>query len=263
MVPESRSSSERYGRLSAAAAKLAAIDEERRLYERWFRPGGLEAFCWEACRTRDEHDAEHSIKPLPDLDFLHLFFRLCQSERWLNVAKSRQVFMTWATYVYALWRILARPNQAIALIPKKQADGERHVEGRIKETLWFYLPEWLKRQYTIAPIKGTFHVTSRLDFDRKLVPWSSFLVVYPQGAEQLRSFTHSVVIGDEVAHQRGHAEWWRAAVPTVQTRAGRGGQIIQLSSAKRGSFFQAQLGPTIRDAVRAARDREVLRHAAA
>lgn len=231
-------------RAAATSRALAQLEEQQRLYARWFRPGGLEAFCWEACRTKDEHDTVSPIKPLPDLEFLRLFFRLVQSERVLFVAKSRQVFVSWATFVYMLWRVLAAPHQSIALIPKKQEDGQNHVEDRLKHTLWANLPEWLRARYTIAAIKGGFNVTHR---DGE--PWGSFVVVYPQGAEQLRSYTHSVIVGDEVAHQRGHQAWWRAAIPTVQERGGKAGQIIQISSARRGSYFEKQLGPKLRDAV--------------
>lgn len=237
------------------ARQSAELLRQQALYDRWFSTGGLEAFCWEACRTKDEHDFERSIKPLPDVEFLHFMFKLFQSERWINIAKSRQVFCTWAVFIYSLWRILARPNQTIALIPKKQQDGERHIEDRLKNTLWQNLPGWLKDRYTIAPLKGSFHVLAGPPQPNLPTgePWGSFLVCYPQGADQLRGATHSVVIGDEVAHQPGHAEWWKAAIPTIQERGGKGGQIIQLSSAKRGSFFQKQLTDRVRDAVKLAK----------
>ena len=249
-------------------------------YPRWFPPmsaipqddrkrsevlmRALVRFIREACRTLDEHagDDEESIKPIPldEMPYLYTYFGLCVSERKIIVPKSRQIMMTWATFCYVLWRMLFRPHQKWAWIPKKQEDGERHVEERLKKVLWGHLPEWLTSDFVVSRTKGHLVLES---YQGKI--WNSQLLVYPQGSDQTRQYTHSGVVVDEAAHQPKLETMWRGMVPTTHARGragsgrGRAGQIFLISSARKGSYMQRLCGPELREAVR--RCREPLRAA--
>lgn len=228
---------------------------ERTQYERWFAPTpeALAAFCFEACKTVDQHDKLNPLKPLPDLDFIRFFFWLCCTYNFVNVPKSRQVFMTWCAFVYALWRMLAMPRQLIGLVPKKEEDGLDHIQNRLRRTLFGNLPPWLQSLYVVAEPKGELHLTHMWTPDG-LVEWDSRIVAYAKGADQVRSFTHSLLIGDEVSFQPKHSEWFHAALATTQGRGEHEGQILQLSSATRDCFFHKQVHPAmVREAVRLAK----------
>lgn len=160
-------------------------------------------------------------------------------------------------FIYALWRVMKDPGQIVGLVQKKSDDGARHIEERLKQVMWWHLPPWLKALYTVAPIKGTFNLTHATVRGR-LEPWGSYMTAYPKGAEQLRSFVHSLLIGDEVCFQPDHEAWWTAAVPTIQARGRHRGQVIQMSSAAPDSFFEKQCADKnparLRRAVRLARE---------
>jgi len=250
-------------------------------YPRWFPPKSaipkdhdarvevlltaLVRFVQEGCRTLDEHadDDEEAIRPIPleEMPYLYTYLGLCVSERKIIVPKSRQIMMTWVTFCYVLWRMLFRPFQKYAWIPKKEEDGHRHVEERLKTILWGFLPEWLTSQFTVAKVKGHFVLET---FQGKL--WNSQLLVYPQGSDQTRQYTHSGVIVDEAAHQIKLDEMWKGMVPTTHVRGAhlnqqkktttgsRAGQIFLISSAKKGSYMQKLCGPELREAVRRAKE---------
>ena len=210
----------------------------------------IEAFAREVVRTVDEKDPQTPIKPLPidELQYLRIFIYLFVRERLLMVPKSRQILITWITFICILWRLMKYPYQKWALVPKKAQDGIAHIEDRIKNVLWNYLPRWLTSQYSVAAVKGTFHITHF-----RGQPWNSWLTVYPQGADQLRQFTHSGIFGDEVAFQRLFRQWWKAAVPTIGGRRGHAGQVVLVSSASKGSYFEELLGGELIEAVQYAR----------
>ena len=220
-------------------------DEERKALE----VPALRAFCAQGCRTVDEHDPDEPIKALPldELQYLIIFMWLFATERLYMIPKSRQIMITWIAFICILWRLMKNPFQKWALVPKKKDDGMAHIEDRIKNVLWWNLPKWLTSQYTIARIKGTFHITHF-----RGQPWNSWLTVYPQGADQLRQFTHSGVFGDEVAFQRLMRDWWKAAMPTVGGRKGKHGQVVLVSSARKGAYFEKLCGKQLHEAVKMA-----------
>lgn len=214
----------------------------------------LLAFALEACKTLDEHDEVTPIKaiPLDELEYLPIYFELLLRNRIVIAPKSRQIMITWATFIYVLWRLLRAPRRKWALVPKKKEDGEQHVEDRLKFTLWAHLPDFLRGQYQIEPVKNMFHVTHF-----RGVAWRSQLLVYPQGADQLRQYTHSGIIWDEAAHQPKMQDAWKGAAPTIQGRGGKRGQVIVISSAKRGSYMQRLAGKPLQEAIKVARYGEV------
>ena len=253
--------------MSLKAARARLLQEEKTL-ERWFPTRrsdridtearvavefpALMSFAEQACKTEDEHDEVHPVKPLPinELEYLPIYFELLLRNRIVISPKSRQIMITWATFIYVLWRLLYHPRRKWALVPKKKEDGEIHVEDRMKATLWEHLPDFVKRTYTRDNIKNSFHITHR-----RGVPWRSQLLVYPQGADQLRQYTHSGIIWDEAAHQPKMQDAWKGAAPTILGRGGIRGQVIVISSAKRGSYMQAMCGKPLSNAIATARER--------
>lgn len=239
---------------------------EAELYPRWFPPViededperkavrkqiALQRFAAEACRTIDELDDEKALKPFPvgDFEYIRIYFGLLCRENRINVAKSRQLMFTWATLIYVLWCVLRQPYQRWAWITKKEEDGHAHIEQRLKDGIWENMPEWLTSRYGIKKAKGHFIIDT---FDGK--PWRSQIVVFPQGADQLRQYTLSGFVVDEAAFQRLLGEMMRGMMPTtIGRKKKKSGQGIVISSAKRGSHFHQMLGPDIMTAVKYAK----------
>jgi hypothetical protein len=236
---------------------------DKKALERWFPSkvpknaeerfdleyAALIAFAKEAVKTVDEHDQYVPMKALPldELQYLYVYFAMLLKEHRIAVSKSRQILASWATYVYAYWRLLRYRGQKGALVPKKKEDGESHIEERMK-LLLENSPKFLRDLIEIAPLKGAFVI---LRF--RGVPWNSRLYSYPQGAPQLRQHVFSFIIWDEAAHQPKMADSWQAAAPTIQGRGGLRGQVILISSAKPRSYMKEMLGADLKQAVGVAR----------
>jgi len=241
------------------------IASQRASRERWFpttpwatreeriviEARAFEAFLREAVKTKDEHDPENPIKPLPldELPYLIIHARLLVSERIYVVPKSRQMEITWVTLAYLCWRCLRFPYQKWAYVPQTKEDGEDHVEDRLKVSIWEHLPPWLTKDFKLAEVQGHFYLSH---FKGKR--WNSRVIAYPMGAGKLRGKTHSGIVYDEAAHQKDLQAKWKGSTATIQARKGFSGQVILLSSAERGSFFETICGPElVREAARIAR----------
>lgn len=222
--------------------------------ERWFPPTyprdpaerlkvrqeAQRRYVFEAVKTVDEHEQTASpLKPLPRLPHLEMWLDLMLSERILLDPKSRQNFMTWGTLAGLSWRIGERPRVNIGYVTKKLEDGQRHVESRLKSAIWMSLPEYVRDQFQVADHKGALHLVEKR-IGSKWVPWNSRIIAFPQGADQLRSETFTIVFWDEIAYCCT-PEAWRAVAPTIMVRGDSFGQLIGVSSVRRGSFFNATL----------------------
>jgi len=206
-------------------------------------------------KTKDEHDLEQPVKPMPDklymratLDTLLVSGGLLEvkdaiwaeragfSQEWLEacansglcfIEKSRQVMVSWLVCAYLLWRAKYRDHQLILVQSKKEDDAaalvfvkEPHF-GRMSfmET---HLPKHL--QTVLFPRGGSY---CRLFF-----PNSSQIWGIPEGGDIIRSQTPSVVFSDEAAFQPEFGNAYTAALPCIKG----GGQFIAASSANPGAF---------------------------
>lgn len=210
----------------------------------------LEAYCREACYTIDELDPDAPIKHLPfdELPFLSIYLSLLVREDRVYVPKSRQMSLTWVTLEAVSWFLARAPHQRWAWVTKKQEDGEAHVEERLKNGILAHWPPFLRDQFEFGRAKGHLILAKRNG-----KPWNSRLIVYPQGADQLRQYTHSGVVIDEAAFQARLGDMWRGMMPTRAGRGSKAGKLIVISSAKRGSFFHGLVGKKVREAVALAR----------
>ena len=205
-----------------------------------FRQDAQRRYVFEALKTRDEHEHDASpLKPLPRVPHLKLWLDLMLSERILLDPKSRQCFMTWGSQCGLTWRIQERPSVNVGYITKKLEDGVRHVETRIKSAIWDNQPSFVRDQYEVQEQKGALHLL-RKKIGGKWYDWDSKIVAFPQGADQLRSETFTVVFWDEMA-LCCNSEAWTAVIPTIMSRGDTFGQLIGISSVRRGSFFNSTL----------------------
>ena len=191
-------------------------------------------------RTKDEHDEINPIKTFPLKPYipylLNLFAEKTQSIFF--IAKSRQIMLTWLCCVYALWLAKAIPHRLIFLQSKKEEDATNLVfnggrTGKNWDTARIsfiekHLPIWLQ-DGGIEPAYG-----------KLLFPNGSKIVGIPEGADQIRSYTPSLVISDEAGFQPEFNAAFTAMLPIAK----QGGMLIAISSANPGAFADIFQGAT-------------------
>lgn len=207
--------------------------------------------------TKDEHDAAHPVKLVPDTPYLRAVLDgLLVSGRLLDVEKatharaagfapamlefmarsglcflekSRDMFATNMVCCYLLWRGRAFAHQLIMVQSKREEDAAMLVykkEPRIARLSFMedHLPPWLRM--TTWPRSGA---DCRLYLDNGTQFWA-----IPEGGDIVRSQHPSVVVSDEAAFQPAFGAAYTAALPAVKG----GGQLIALSSANPGEFAE-------------------------
>jgi hypothetical protein len=159
------------------------------------------------------------------------------SYRLLVVLKARQLGLSWLVLAYAVWKMVFNPGYTVIVLSKTEDDAKELVR-RVKFILE-KLPLWIIRDR--KDVAGNFAgptFTSTTEtitiFHRNSEP--SALKSMPAAPGAGRTFTANLVILDEWAYQQWAYEIWASAYPTIN-RPG-GGQVIGVSSNKRGSLFE-------------------------
>lgn len=174
--------------------------------------------------TKDAVDEKNPIKRFPkEFEYLRVFTRIWLAEKRIAVPKSRRMFMSWCCVSLHLWDALFHKGRNIAIVSKKEDDADEIVQRaefilkNIKEADW---PSELRPQWTKTFNKIVF---PQLD---------SQIQGFPQGADQLRQFTFSRIMADEMAFWEKAREMYASTVPTLDG----GGAITSISSAAPGFF---------------------------
>lgn len=181
------------------------------------------------CKTRNEHAGDDDpYQPFPDLDYVkHLLDTWVKveqrpSSRLLLIAKSRQMMVSWMACAMVLWNCLSRKARRVGWQSKKSEDADQMLE-RIYG-LWQRLPEPIKernpceRKYLYLRFPTT-------DCDVHAIP---------QGPDQVRSYTWSLFISDEMAFQEADDKSYYALLPAL----GKNGMGVLISTAGPGHFEQ-------------------------
>lgn len=173
-------------------------------------------------RTLDPIDKTNPIKLFPvHLDYIKLYVRLWQAEPMILVPKSRRMKMSWTNIALYTWDTLWHKGRHNAFVSKKEDDSHDIVT------------------------KAKF-ICDNLDFPKELVPkteltfnhlqvldgMNSKIEGFPSGAEQLRQYTFSGIMADELAFWSDAAKMYSASVPTLEG----GGRFTGISSPAPGFF---------------------------
>jgi len=183
------------------------------------------------CITEDPHDQENPVKHLP-VDLVPYIDELLEAyvtEPKILVEKSRQVMVSWIFLTAILWDVLFHPSRRVAIVSKKTEDARKLIERM--QFMYEQLPvEWRpKLDFAYHPLpKVTCGETH------------SQILGIPQGAEQLRSDTFSVIFSDELAFQDDQEKTWTASKPTIDG----GGTFIAVSTpnGENNLFYQLRKG---------------------
>lgn len=164
------------------------------------------------------------------------------ANRLLIILKARQLGLTWLVLSYTVWRMLFFPGYTVAGVSRTEDEGKELVR-RIAVILK-NLPPWMIMERTPENKKKLLYYSGPV--------WESTTMVvavdHPNGAKSVfhaftsspnsgRSFTENLVILDEWGFQQWAEEIWAGIFPTVNRPTG--GQVIGLSTNKRGSFFES------------------------
>jgi phage FluMu gp28-like protein len=201
-----------------------------RTVERWARHPWL--FIRDACLTQDEAD-EGKVKRFPDTPYLRHICEVWQAHKMLAVPKSRRMMLTWLMIALHLHLALFTPRSAIFVQSKKADDSDYLIRDSRMLFIYNNLPEWLK-SFGLPSAAGKEFLVSFSN--------GSSVRAVSQGADQLRQYTATAVLCDEIAFWERARETWRALRPIVQG----GGRVTLISSAAPG-FFEAVVKGELRD----------------
>lgn len=182
------------------------------------------AFCSDCVFTQDQTDEKTPIKAFPKhLDYLRLYTRIWQKEKFIAVPKSRRMFMSWMNIILYTWDTAFHIGKFNAFVSKKEDDADELVK-RAKFILDHIPEDKLPRQF----IPKYEYVFGKLKFPEI----NSMIQGFPQGADQLRQFTFSGILGDELAFWENAQEMYASSFPTLEG----GGRFTAISSPAPGFF---------------------------
>ena len=184
--------------------------------------------------TKDEHaSGEFSVRSFPtrsEKPYIWDILDTIHREQLVAIEKSRQLLVTWIVCLYCLWMAKYQKNRLIFIQSKKEEDAANLVfnaewqAARIS-FMELHLPEVLRSDCSPAYAKLLFRDTgSRI--------WG-----IPEGGDQIRSYTASLIYSDEAAFQPEFENAWKAANPSIKG----GGKMIIVSTARSGSYMKQLL----------------------
>jgi hypothetical protein len=179
-------------------------------------------------KTQDPQAADHVRDWPTDWEFLDHLLREFAKASTLVVHKSRQMLVSWALCVYAIWLAGFKPGRQVMIQSEKQAKSEALIDRC--NFILAHFPTWLLEcSYTPGAQQITFEHAAG----------ESWIVAVPSGEDQIRSFSPTAVIFDESAWQRRIKQAHESALPAVRS----GGQLIHVSSpgladTLEGEFFR-------------------------
>lgn len=183
-------------------------------------------FLTECCYTKDQVDKKNPIKRFPDYPYLKLYVRTWQKYRMIAVPKSRRMTMSWTNIALYLWDTMFHDVRDNAFVSKKEEDAADLV--RRAEFIFDHIPAD-KIPKSCLPRKETKAKPASLIFPEL----DSKIQGFPMGADQLRSYGFSGILGDECAFWEEAQAFYTSAAPTVE-----GGGRMSLISSRSPGFFQ-------------------------
>ncbi len=190
----------------------------------------LEAFA-KYVRTKDEHaTGEISVRPFPTREekpYLWDVADTIQAEPLVAIEKSRQLLITWLACMYALWTAKFHKNRLVFWQSKKEEDAANVVYNNDwpnarMSFIESSLPPELRSNVAPSYAKLAYR-------DQGSLVWG-----IPEGGDQIRSYTASLVVSDESAFQPEFEDAWKAILPVVTG----GGRAVIISSAKNGAYMK-------------------------
>lgn len=175
-------------------------------------------------KTKDEHDFEIPVKPFPIKPYTKPLIDLFENEQTFYLAKSRQVQATWLFCALALHTIMFFEHRLVLVISKKQDDAF----GLIERLRFIYnrLPLWMQ---SLSPLDRPMRDQP---MGNLFIRNGSKVTGLPEGPDQVRMHTASLILLDEAAFQDNLELTIGACNPSLFG----GGKSIVFSSMAPGHF---------------------------
>jgi len=177
-----------------------------------------------AVYTQDQVDKENPIKKFPwELEFIQAYCKVWVAKEKLAVPKSRRMKMSWINIILYLWDTMFNVGRHNAFVSKKE-EGSDDLINRAEFVYDNLDPEIIPREL-LPRKKRKFGLLEFPEINSKLQG-------FPQGADQLRQFTLSGIMADEMAFWEQAEEAYSASIPTLEG----GGRFTAISSPAPGFF---------------------------
>lgn len=180
----------------------------------------------DCCWTIDEADAG-KIKRFPNKEYLAYIVKTWLIYNMLAVPKTRRMMLSWLMLALHLWAAIFHPNVAVFVQSKKADDSDFLISEKRMKFIYDNLPAWLKEE--ISCERKQYQLT----FGN-----GSYVKAIGQGADQMRQYTASYIMLDEVAFWEQAAATWGSLKPTIDG----GGKVVLISSAGPGFFRELVKG---------------------
>lgn len=178
------------------------------------------------CYTQDEHWQSKGLSSpynlIPKKQYIQDICDVFQTEDLIAIEKTRQMMASWIVCGLALWDTMFKEGRRTILMSKKEKDANALVD-RCK-LIYARLPQQLQDKYPRDPEKY---------LEMKWSKRGSILLGVPQGEDQVRSYTASLVVGDEASFQDKMEKVFEAAQPSLQG----GGKFVMISTPNGREFF--------------------------
>jgi hypothetical protein len=186
-------------------------------------------FLKECVFTLDPVNQAHPIKAFPShLAYLEFLCRLWQRKRQIAIPKSRRMVCSWGFISLYTWDTLFHSGRHNAFVSKKEDDAGDLISRA--EFIYHKIPEWRLPRMLLPKLKN-----NKMSKQPPLMEFeeiNSKLQGFPQGADQMRQFTLSGILGDECAFWEQAQAFYSASKPTLDG----GGKMTLISSRSPGFF---------------------------
>lgn len=187
------------------------------------------SFLRDCVYTLDQVDETKPIKPFPsDLEYLRFLTHLWNAEKLLGIPKSRRMTCSWLFISLYLHNTIFAPGRFNAFVSKKEDDAGELVARA--EHIFRHIPDWRIPSALLPRIKN-----DKMSQQPPIINFediNSKIQGFPQGADQLRQFTLSGILGDECAFWEHARRFYSASKPTLDG----GGRMTLISSRSPGFF---------------------------
>lgn len=212
--------SDTLNQLIKQASKLTTkIEIDRAIKDPYF-------FLTRFCYTQDEHwkskGLESPFNLIPEKEYIRDICDVFMTEDLIAIEKTRQMMASWIMCGLALWDTMFKEGRRTFIMSKKEKDANGLID-RIK-IIYNRLPEEMKNRFP-------------RDQDKYLeVKWtkrSSIIQGMPQGPDQVRSYTASLIILDEASFQEKAEKVFEASQPSIIG----GGKFMAVSTPNGREWF--------------------------
>lgn len=187
------------------------------------------AFLKDCVYTLDQVDSKNPVKPFPsDLDYLEFLTQIWLKHPLNAVPKSRRMTCSWAYISLYLHDTLFHTGRFNGFVSKKEDDAGELVARA--EFILNNIPEWRIPRALLPKLKN-----GRMSKQPPVLEFediNSKIQGFPQGADQLRQFTLSGILGDECAFWSEAQKFYSSSTPTLEG----GGRMTLISSRSPGFF---------------------------